>query len=166
MRVTLMNAVSLDGFIARTDGRTDWVVDFDFWEKEVKKVKAMIVGRRTFDELQSEGLWDDVTYFVLTGSLKEHKESNVECCWSPDEAIEDVKKCGFNHVLLCGGAESNSEFATLGLINDVIIDVHPILLGEGKSLLGGFTGGLQLKDSQTVKHDGFTQITATVVPTK
>lgn len=162
MKVTLMNAVSLDGFIARADGRTDWVVDFDLWEKEVKKVKAMIVGRRTFDELQDDGLWDDVTYFVLTGSLKEHKEPNVECCWSPEEAIEDAKEQGLDHVLLCGGAESNGEFAALGLIDDVILDVHPVLLGEGKSLLGGFAGGLRLKESRAVKHEGFTQITATV----
>lgn len=157
-----MNAVSLDGFIARSDGNTDWVNDFEEWEQQAKKTGAIIVGRKTFDEIKTDGLWKDITYFVLTGSLSGHDEPNVECCWSPEEAITDTIARGFTHVLLCGGSESNSEFAKLGLVDDVMLNVHPILLGSGKPLLGDYTGGLQLEDSVYVDRSTYIHLVATV----
>lgn len=162
MKVTLMNAVSLDGFIAHNNGNTDWVDDFEEWERQSKKVRAIIIGRKTFDEIQADGLWDDVTYFVLTGSLTEHHEPNVECSWSPEEAIADANERGFDHVLLCGGSESNGEFAKAGLIDEVILNIHPILLGSGKPLLGQHSKGLRLMQANYVDRGKYVHVTAKV----
>lgn len=162
MKVTLMNAVSLDGFIAHADGNTDWVDDFEEWEQQAKRVRAIIVGRKTFDEIQADGLWPDVTYFVLTGSLTEHHEPNVECSWSAEEAIADAAERGFEHVLLCGGSESNGEFAKAGLIDEVMLNIHPILLGTGKPLLGAHDGGLELTDANYVDRGKYVHLTAKV----
>ncbi len=162
MKITLMNAVSLDGFIARIDGKTDWVLDSDEWEQEAKKAGAIIIGRKTFDEIKQDGLWEDVTYFVLTGSLTQHHEPNVECSWSPEEALADAAERDFEHVLLCGGSESNGEFAKLGLIDDVLLNVHPVLLGEGKPLLGDYSGGLVLQDATYTDRSNYVHLVATV----
>lgn len=162
MRVTLMNAISLDGFIAHSDGNTDWVDDFEEWEQQAKKVGAIIVGRKTFDEIQADGLWEDVTYFVLTGSLTEHHEANVECSWSPQEAIDDAAERGFTHVMLCGGSESNGEFAKAGLIDEVVLNIHPVMLGRGKPLLGDYAKGLSLTDANYIDRGKYVHLTAMV----
>lgn len=162
MKVTLMNAVSLDGFIAHSDGNTDWVNDFEEWEREAKQTRAIIIGRKTFDEIQADGLWQDVTYFVLTGSLTEHHEPNVECSWSAEEAIADAAERGFEHVLLCGGSESNGEFAKAGLIDDIMLNIHPVLIGHGKPLLGDYTGGLELLGANYDTRPNYVHMTATV----
>ena len=162
MKLTLMNAISLDGFIAHSDGNTDWVDDFDEWEREAKKAGAIIIGRKTFDEIRQDELWPEVTYFVLTGSLKEFEGENVITCWSPEEAIAKAEEQKFKHVLICGGAESNAEFARLGVIDDVVLNIHPILLGHGKPLLGDYDGGLALSGSDYVDRVKYVHFTATV----
>lgn len=166
-----MNAVSLDGFISTLEGDSDWVADDEVFQEVAEKHDCLLVGRNTYEQYKGEIYpVKNVVNVVLTSNPEkfagEGTESLMFLNGRPGDVLDQLGALGFRNVMLAGGADTNGRFAQEGLINEVVLDVHPILLGEGKSLLGGFTGGLQLKDSQTVKHDGFTQITATVVPTK
>lgn len=55
--VTLYNVVSSDGYIARKDGSEDFISD-ELWPvtlKLFKKFDALVMGRKTYEVLQSYG---------------------------------------------------------------------------------------------------------------
>ena len=47
-------AISVDGYVAKKDGDSDWVspVDSVNFEQKIKETGCLIVGRRTFDQYQ------------------------------------------------------------------------------------------------------------------
>lgn len=171
MKVTLMNAVSLDGFISTLEGDSDWAVDDEVFQEVSKTHDCILIGRNTYEQYKGEIYpVGDVVNVVLTSSPEKFSEDQTNSLkflgGAPSDVLGQLKASGFRSVMLAGGADTNGRFAQAGLIDNVILDVHPVLLGEGKPLLGGFTGGLQLKDSRAVKHEGFIQVAATVAQSK
>src|ERR1700746_1744517 len=82
-RVTIHMAASLDGFIARRDGRVDWLetsdefvdggtMDPDFVEGFLKTIDCYVMGSRTYEtalSFDAQGLgwsYGDKPTFVLT----------------------------------------------------------------------------------------------------
>lgn len=56
MKLTLYNAISLDGFIATPEGNSDWVSEFDapHFQEEIKKSKCVVIGSKTFKQFEGE----------------------------------------------------------------------------------------------------------------
>jgi dihydrofolate reductase len=162
-----MNATSLDGFIARLNGDSDWAADDEVFEAELKKHDCIIIGRKTFEQYK-----DDiypvagVTNFVLVGDARKFTDEVTDAVQflsgSPAEVLMAIADAGFISVLLGGGSETNARFAKAGLIDEVILDVHPLLLGEGKPLLGTYHGELHIHDTETYQYNTFTQIRAKI----
>src|ERR1044071_696901 len=82
-RVTIHMAASLDGFIARKDGRVDWLetadefeggasLDADFVEAFLRTIDCYVMGSRTYEtalNFEAKGLgwsYGDKPTFVLT----------------------------------------------------------------------------------------------------
>ena len=75
-RVTIHMAASLDGFIARKDGRVDWLettdefpegdtMDPEFVEAFLKTIDCYVMGSRTYETALSLGLADELRYSIL-----------------------------------------------------------------------------------------------------
>lgn len=141
-------ATSLDGYIAGPDGELDWLMNFpnpeksDFgFAKFIKKIDALVMGRKTFEKVVSfGGNWPyPKPVFVLTSTLRqipEHLEGKVELVNGDLRAIvNDLNDRWFKNLYIDGGTTVQS-FMQAGLVDELIISRIPILLGNGIPLFG------------------------------
>lgn len=168
MKVTLYMAISIDGFIAKRDGDSDWVspVDSANFEQKIKEKGCVIVGRRTFDQYQGE-LYPvkDVTNIVLTSGPSPKAEiDNVIYAQSPSDAIKLAQTKGHDKALLIGGGITNGLFLKEGLVDEVFLSVHPLILGNGIKLFEDIETDIKLKFlDQKELGEGLTQLHYQVV---
>ena len=92
-------------------------------------------GRKTYDAVskwEGEYLNDlkDVRKVIISRSPIQLMEG-FTLASSPEEALKQLESEGFNEAIITGGSTINSEFAKRGLIDEVILDVNPSILGEG-----------------------------------
>lgn len=167
MKVTLMNAISLDGFIAKPDGDSDWVTDDEQFDAAIAEFGCLLIGRKTFEQYEGE-LYpvDGAVTFVYTSDSKSFEDTeNLKFLQgTPDEVLEQISRAGFSKVLLAGGGAINASFAAAELIQEIIVDVHPLTLGQGIRLLGDFTGSLDLELIAEKQYKGFVQLRYKVIP--
>lgn len=137
MKVILTMAISANGIIATKTGSEDFL-SHDNWlqfVKLAKKVGCFIWGRKTYEAvLKWEGdhlkELEAVKKIIISRSnLKLIK--GFELANSPEEALTKLKEYGYKEAIVTGGSTINSAFAKASLIDEVIFDVNPSILGEG-----------------------------------
>lgn len=142
MKLTLYNAVSLDGFIARKNGDSDWVseVDTPNFEQQIQKAGAIIVGSNTYDQYY-EDIYpvDGILNLVMTRNLnaRTNHENVIFFVKDPKEALTFLQQKGYSEVVLVGGGRLNDSFMQAGLIDEMILTIHPLILGDGIKLFEG-----------------------------
>lgn len=163
MKITLYMATSIDGFIAKKDGDSDWVspVDSGIFEQKIKEKGCIVVGRRTFNQYHGE-LYPvkGVTNIVLT-SNKTETDNADEAIYvsSPEEAVKAAQGKGHTEILLIGGGTTNGLFLKAGLIDEVFLSVHPLILGDGIKLFENSEVNLSLEKLEAKELDeGLTQL--------
>lgn len=140
-------AVSLDGYIADSKGGIDWLPevsnnsesDYAF-DKFLRKVDGIIMGRNTFEKVLSFGVWPySKKVFVLSNSLKSiplELVDKAEIVKGDLKAIlSQLNSKGYENFYVDGGKTIQS-FLNKGLIQEMIITTIPILLGGGIPLFG------------------------------
>lgn len=143
MKTTLYMAVSADGFIARNDDSTPWSdEEWAAFLSEVRSVGNMIIGRRTFDSIiERASTLEEYGEAVLVVVSKAMRESvsypTVSFVDTPEEALRLLGKKGFSCSLVAGGATLNAAFLQSGLVDTLVLDVEPRLLGSGLRLFAG-----------------------------
>lgn len=142
-------AISIDGYIAKKDGDSDWVseVDSKIFEKKIKETGCIVVGRKTFDQYYDD-LYpvEGVTNIVLTNdATRQDKNENVIFVPSPKEALQVAEQEGHDKVLLIGGGHANGAFIQDNLIDEVFLSVHPLVLGEGIKIFENFRKQVDLE---------------------
>lgn len=147
-KVTLGLANSLDNYIARRDGGHDWL----HWSKEVadmsarfmKTVDALLVGRKTFEVMLAQGQtsYPGAKNYVFTRSKKKETALKKRLDTTPDKNVEIVsqdsalfvaklkRRKGKGMVVFGGGDLAKSLFEA-DLIDEIILNIHPVLLGSG-----------------------------------
>ena len=148
MKIVLYAAVSADGFICTKDGDSDWVLDDELFDKTVKDFGCVVVGHNTFNQYLGDIYpIESVQHLVLNHKHAglDVKYPNVTYVTSAEQAVKKAQELGFDKLLVIGGSQTNGSFAAAELLNEVWLDEHPLKLGEGKKLLGDFTGDLNLK---------------------
>ncbi len=161
MKITVNMAISLDGFIARSNGDVSWL---DAYQQDPNEdygfgaffasVDVLVMGRKTFEKVLSFGEWPygDKRVVVLSGAgveIPERLRSMVEC-WSgaADEIAGRLKSEGIEHVYLDGGSTVR-DFLAAGLVDSMILTRVPILLGNGISLFDGLSAEVSLSHIAT-----------------
>ncbi len=143
MRICAYIAASVNGLITRGDDDTEFVADED-WERFLESAKTfgnLVVGRKTFEAIYNGGQiakLGKVEVVVATHRpelFRAVKGANF-VSGGPARIVEFLSEKGYTKMLLGGGAEIIASFATLGLIDEIVIDFEPWLLGEGKGLFG------------------------------
>jgi dihydrofolate reductase len=173
MKVSVYIATSLDGFIARQDGSLDWLPgaeeqpesgaeDYGY-QSFIESVDALVMGRITFETVLSFGSWPygEKPVFVLSTtleSLPKNLPHNLKLkSGSVTEIYIDLKTAGFQHIYLDGGA-TIQKFLHAGLVDELIITIIPVLIGDGISLFGRLTKDVTLELLQCRRFDsGFVQ---------
>ena len=89
---------------------------------------------------------------IVSSSMK---NSDITVVRSPREALERAKTLGFNHVLLSGGGILNSVFLKENLIDEIILNIDPYILGKGINIFqeDNFEKNLKLVSVKKLKKD-------------
>ena len=138
-KVVVNRAMSLDGFIAGPDDAMDWIVDhrleFSFPEV-VQATGAMLAGRRTHEvgkRMSVEGAdYDGGPVFVLTHRPPDEPEPGVtflSCDLEDAVATARAAAAGKNLEIL--GADLAGQCLQRGIVDEVLVYVLPVLLGDG-----------------------------------
>lgn len=143
-------AISLDGFIAKLNGdSSSWVSQADEkrYQDEVKRCGAVIVGKTTYDQYKDDfdAYGKDVTVFVCTSKNSTDGDSVKFLNGSAEEIIGEITNYGFDELVVCGGGEVNGMLAHASLVDEIVISVQPVVLGEGIPLFGSHRPHLNLQ---------------------
>jgi dihydrofolate reductase len=154
-RVTIHMAASLDGFIARRDGRVDWLDTSDTFERGetmtpefieafLKTIDCYVMGSRTYEtalDFEAKGLgwsYGNKPTFVLTHRTLPKTRSTVEF-YSGDlgRLVDERLKPRFRSIWFVGGGEVSASCLRLGLADEVHYSILPIVIGDGLSFFQG-----------------------------
>jgi dihydrofolate reductase len=148
-KVTLGLANSLDNYIARKDGGYDWL----HWSKEVaeisakfmKTVDALLIGRKTYEVMLVAGQtsYPGAKNYVFSRSKKNSSALKKKlAAMKPDKNVEVVsedatlfvaklKRRKGKGIVVFGGGDLASSLFEAGLIDEIVLNIHPVLLGSG-----------------------------------
>ena len=170
-------AATLDGYIADADDGIDWLTGYQgsfegegaepspmgdggAYERFYDGVGALVSGSTTyefvFDHVGDGGKWPYAgkPYWVLSSrnlDTPEGEDVRVAEATAADLHGEMIEAAGGKNLWIVGGGDVVSQFADAGLLDDLILTVVPVVLGEGKPLFDRpLPGGpLQLTGTRT-----------------
>jgi len=136
--VTFGVANSLDNFIARSDHSVDWLR----WSDEVaafttsfwKTIDTVVMGRRTYEVALAAGTtsYPGVMNYVCTRTMRAPAGADVEIVAADAVAfVADLKRRPGKGICVMGGGELARSLFEADLIDEVGVNVHPVLLGSG-----------------------------------
>jgi len=157
-KVILYVATSLDGFIADCDGGVDWLfTDGDYGYGDfLAGIEALIMGRKTYEQVLSFGEWPygGKAAYVYTRSVLQGEHPHVEFVSGDVSAfVADLRARCSQDIWLVGGAQLIAPFRAQGLIDQYVLSVHPVLLGEGIPLFLGTQPLTELRLEHTKSYD-------------
>jgi dihydrofolate reductase len=142
-------AASLDGFIARKDGRVDWLETSDEYtdgetlgpelvEAFLKTIDCYVMGSRTYEtalSFEAKGFgwsYGEKPTFVLTNRNLPRIRDSVEF-YSGDlvEFVNARLRPTFRAIWFVGGGVVSGECLRLGLADEVRYSILPIVIGDG-----------------------------------
>lgn len=171
-------ACTVDRFIARKDG------SFDFFLMEGDHVTdllsafpetipahlrgalgitadnqhfdSVLMGRRTYEVGVKEGItnpYPQMNQYLFSRTLQQSPDPAVELVSSdPVTFVQDLKQRPSKDIWLCGGGDLAT--VLFPAIDEIILKVHPFLLGSGIALFSGTIPltALELADSKVYKN--------------
>jgi dihydrofolate reductase len=129
---------SLDNFIARKDHAVDWLL----WTEEVaavtaefwKTIDTVVMGRKTYEVALRSGTssYPGVKNYVFSRTTRASPDEKVEII--PEEAtafLRRLKNQPGKGVCVLGGGELAKSLFEADLIDEIGLNIHPVLLGSG-----------------------------------
>lgn len=142
-KVILYIATSLDGYIAKPNDDLDFLSivqqegeDYGYTDF-IKSVDTVILGRKTYDWVMtqvSEFPHADKNTYVITRTPKPSIGKTNFYTGKLNELINRLKAESGENIFIDGGAEIVNELLKDNLIDEFIISVIPILVGNGTKL--------------------------------
>lgn len=168
-KVMIHATVSLDGFMADTEGGVGWMDGFPVAAEDeavvarvVQDIGSVIGGantRQTVDDGEAPyGGGLQVPVYLMTHSPHAPIEKDgVTYTFVVDDIEEAVasatQAAGEKWVSLLGGSISR-QCLELGLVDEIQLHVVPVVLGDGISLFAGLSSRLRLERVETAAFAG------------
>jgi dihydrofolate reductase len=142
-KVVVNRSMSLDGFIAGPGDTMEWVFDFmapDEFPEIAAATGAMLVGRRTYEvgkRMAAENRRDagypfSGPVFVLTHQLPEPPDPEVTFLTGDiRDAVATALDAAGGKNLEILGADVATQCLQLGIVDEILVYVLPVLLGDG-----------------------------------
>lgn len=148
--------MSLDGYIAGPGGDMSWLAEHldddpgTVVEDLMASIGALLIGRRTFDgddpnagtekEGAFGGAWQGPSV-VLTHDPPERSAPDVTYATDLDSAVALAKDAAGDRYVNVLGADVARQCVDAGVLDEVLVFVAPVLLGEGTPLFARPGGG-------------------------
>ena len=140
-KIILQLAVSLDGFIEDANGQFDWCfTDQDYGMSEFfKRIDTTFMGRKTYELAQAMAGeappgFPKLKEYVFSNTLDKVKEGAILVKGDIKKEVEKIRNEKGKDIWLFGGADLISSLMKLKLVDEVILAIHPVILGGGKPL--------------------------------
>jgi dihydrofolate reductase len=155
-RFSVFIGTSLDGYIARANGALDWMSivepldEAHGYEAFFESIDTIVVGRGTYDTVLGFEQWPyrEKRVIVLTHRAAEPRHGEELFAGSATELL--ARLAGARRVYVDGG-KVIGQFLAADLIDDLVVSVLPIVLGDGIRLFSGGEGEhrLELEEHRT-----------------
>ena len=145
-KVTYGAACSLDGFITGPEGELDWLkfskdvqaIMTDYW----KRIDTLLMGRKTWEvanamgsSANSDSMMVGITSYVFSRTLRELPGgSGLLVNEDAGDFVRALKRRRGKEICVFGGGELAQSLFEAGVIDEVGVNVHPVLLGAGVPL--------------------------------
>jgi dihydrofolate reductase len=159
-QLILCMSVSLDGFVARTDGVIDWLSSpsaaggVDHGDRRHRatlellgQIGAIVIGRGAYEDMVQGWpgsdnpmavLMNTLPKVVFSQSLSEVTWSNARLSRAPlEDEVPALKREPGKDLIVFGGARIAHSLIRDRLIDEYRLTVHPVALGEGLPLMHG-----------------------------
>jgi len=140
-KIILQLAVSLDGYIEGPNGEFDWCfTDQDYGMSAFfKRIDSVFYGRKTYElvlRMESEAPpgFPKLKEYVFSNTMDKVREEAVLIKGDIKAEVEKIKNEKGRDIWLFGGADLISSLMNLQLVDQIILAVHPVILGGGKAL--------------------------------
>ncbi len=166
--------ISLDGFAAGPSGEMDFIKInesvFEFVDGYIKGVDTAFYGPKTFDMMESywPGVLKDpkaaghaarhakwyahVEKVVFSRTRKSLENPNAKLITSDvAAAVKTLKSKQGQDIMIFGSPGLANSLAKLGLIDEFVMTINPMVLGSGTALFSGLDARIGL-DLVTAKH--------------
>ena len=129
MTTSLYLEISVDGLIATSNRVSNEISEWSdsawaSWCGHCTVSNNLVVGRETYTELT---------------------QIDVSDILNPNQAVEYLVSCNVENIIVGGGRQLGLAFVNAGLIDELVLDVQPILFGNGTQLLGELDNSIQLE---------------------
>jgi dihydrofolate reductase len=143
-KVTYGAACSLDGYIAGPDGALDWL----YFSKDVqqimseywKTIDTILMGRKTWEQAVKQGTGgapsSTIRTFVFSRTLQQAPRGVELVREHAGAFVRSLKQQNGKDICLMGGGELARALFDEGVIDEVGLNIHPILLGSGVPMFG------------------------------
>jgi dihydrofolate reductase len=165
-KIKLYIASSLDSFIADENGNIDWLFsDADYGYTEFyNSIDTILVGRKTYEQSLTfdEDPYKGKKVYVFThNNAKEQKQkkttSYVEYVDKDiPEFVRRLLQQPFSNggdIWLLGGGKILSLFLNADLVDEIILSVHPIILGKGIPLFNNIEKSVKLRLLESIPFE-------------
>lgn len=174
-KVTLGLANSLDNYIARKDGGSDWL----HWNKEIadisakflKTVDVILIGRKTYEVMRAFGQtsYPGAQNYVFSRSKKNSTALRKALAAKKDAGnaveiidedaavfVKKLKRKKGKGICVFGGGQLAKGLFEADLIDEIVLNIHPVLLGSGIPLFHEMKRQIDLEflSSQHLKDGG------------
>jgi dihydrofolate reductase len=164
-KISYGGANSLDTYLSGPRGETDWLM----WSPEPeaarlmadswKNVDAVLCGRKTFEAAVRMGAADKtipgVTGYVFSRTLPDGATGpNMLVREDAAAFVRRLKSQPGKDIILMGGGELARSLFEADLIDEVGMNIHPLLLGDGAPMFQPLSRriNLELAESRTFKN--------------
>lgn len=144
-KVTAHMVSSLDGYVASKDNSVEWMRSTDHYaagvvltEEDIATfvagIDCYVIGSKTYEHALALGWpYGDTLVVVITSRVLPKSRSNVRFYDGDiDELVRKNLKSSYRNIWLAGGPALIKNFLRLGLVDELIVSILPVLLGEGK----------------------------------
>jgi dihydrofolate reductase len=161
MKTVIYMGISANGYIAKENGNSEFTSEEDlkgFYDNS-KSAGNIIMGKNTYIEASKYG------YFPFPGALNVVvSNENIENKWgdnvlitnkSPKEILNTLVTKNFTTAFLAGGGQLNSSFLKESLVDEIYLDVEPLIFGKGIKVFADadFEYDLKLIDIKKLNED-------------
>ncbi|MEV0123730.1 dihydrofolate reductase family protein [Streptomyces sp. NPDC050703] len=165
-KVVVNRAMSLDGFIAGPGHTMDWIFEHltsATFPEVMAATGAMLVGRGTYEvgkRMSEERTdYDGGAQFVLTHRPPAEPDPGVTfLTCDVEEAVATARHAAGGRNLEILGADVAAQCLRRGLVDEILVYVLPVLLGDGVRFTPSGLGRIDLEPFSSIRSGGVTML--------